>query len=264
MKSEDTEVLATVQSTFPLLTRHGETYHDHFIPAQGSPISVDDAAWQPLPTSQHVWGGLAAVYDHFDIVRLTIEAQRLFPTGVYSLLRGALLGACQALWLVEPEDAAERQERARRYTEEWYLRRIQFQMEVTPDLSTEDAAFSGAQLKRFGEDLAEVRRLRTTKARFEATSIVREAAAATFPEQRHLQQDILSAWRRMGGDAHVLGWAMMTQNTEWGTKADDGLTSAVVTVSPVVMANSYLGAWLIYCKARKRLYRLANLDDPAA
>lgn len=263
MTPDETEALAKVQSTFPLLERHGETYQDHFVPEPGSPIALDDAEWQPLALSQHVWGSLAAVYDHFDIVRLTVEAQRLFPTGVYSLLRGALLGACQALWLLHPEDAAERQERARRYTEEWYVRRIQFQQELTPDLSTEEAARSGAQLKRFDEDLAEVRRRRNTKARLEATTIVREAAAVTFGD-RNLQREIVSAWRRMGGDAHVLGWAMMTQNTEWGVKGDDGLTGAVVTVSPVAMANSYLGAWLIYSKARKRLYELANLGDPAA
>ena len=127
----------------------------------------------------------------------------------------------------------------------------------------EDAGRSGIQLKRFDQDLAEVRRRRTTTTRFVATSIVKEAAGATFAE-RHLQREILSAWRRMGGDAHVLGWAMMTQNTEWGSQGDDGLTGAVVTASPVAMANSYLGAWLIYARARRRLYHLAGREDPAA
>lgn len=264
MTAEGPEALTKVQDTFPLLQSHGETYRNHFVPKQGSPLALDDADWLLLPLSQHVWGGLAAVYDHFDIVRLTVEAQRLFPTGVYSLLRGALLGACQALWLIEPDDASERQERGRRYSEEWYLRRIQYQRELSPDLTPDAAARSGEQLRRFDKDLAEIRRRRTTKAKFESTAIVRSAAAATFPEAPSLQREVLSAWRRMGGDAHVLGWAMLTQDTQWGEKGEDGLTGAVVEVSPMVMANSYLGAWLIYSRARRRLYELASVRDPAS
>lgn len=263
VNQDEFEALARVESTFGLLGRHGDTYTSHLVPTPGSAIALDDDEWQPLPLSQHVWGGLAAVYDHFDIVRLTLESKRLFPTGVYSLLRGALLGACQALWLVEADDPLERRERARRFTEEWYLHRIQYQQELTPDLSVDDAARSALQLKRFDDDLAEVRRRRTSKTDFQATRIIRDVASAAFPSAPKLQRDLTSSWRRMGGDAHVLGWAMMTQNTEWGPKGEDGLTGAVVTVSPLTMASSYLGSWIVYCKARKRLYELSGLVDPA-
>jgi hypothetical protein len=255
--TSELEAIEKMRSTFSTLDKHGARYLQHFDPSPGSPLADDDSTWPLLPLSQHAWAALAAVYDHLDITRMTIEQQRLFPTGVYSLMRGALLGSCQALWLVSPEDSAERQERGRRFSEEWYRRRIEYQSEFTPDLEIHEAARSARQLKRFDHDLAEVRLMRTTRIDFQATRIVREAAEAAFPDA-HIQREVVREWRRLSGDAHALGWALMTQTTSWDS--DDGPSSAVVTGSAASLANVYLASWLIYGKARRRLFELGEVS----
>lgn len=257
MDAADLKAINKVRSTFSALDGHGARYQQHFDPSPASPLAADDSAWPPLPLSQHVWAALAAVYDHLDITRMTIEQNRLFPTGVYSLMRGALLGSCQAWWLVYPKDALERQERGRRFSEEWYRRRIEYQSEFTPDLDVDEAASSARQLKRFDQDLAELRRLRTTKTGFQATRVVREAAESAFPEP-NIQREVVREWRRLSGDAHALGWPLMTQTTTWDS--DDGPSSVVVTGSVSSLANVYLASWLIYCKARRRLFALGEVS----
>ena len=258
MDDAELSAIEKVRSTFSMLDKHGARYRQHFDPSPGSPLAKDDSMWPLLPLSQHVWAALAAVHDHLDITRMTIEQQRLFPTGVYSLMRGALLGSCQAWWLVYPKDAAERQERGRRFSEEWYRRRIEYQADFTPDLDVHQAAASATQLERFDRDLAQVRSMRTTTVGFQATRLVREAAENAFREA-HIQREVVREWRRLSGDAHALGWALMTQTTTWDSV--DGPSSAEVTGSAVSLANVYLVSWLIYCKARRRLFALGEISD---
>jgi hypothetical protein len=132
------------------------------------------------------------------------------------------------------------------FSEEWYVQRIRWQSLMSPDLAdADDAARSGAQLRRFDEDLARLRSLRTSKARMNSTVIVEEAARITHPDSAALQRSTLREWRRTGGDAHGLGWPLMTQSVEWGEKGPDGLTEAVAEVNLVSLANAYLAAWLV-------------------
>ena len=47
----------------------------------------------------------------------------VYPTSHFTVLRGALVGAAQSVWLLSPDDALERQQRALRVIDEWYRRR---------------------------------------------------------------------------------------------------------------------------------------------
>ena len=244
---------------------------NHLVPEPTSLLAQDDAgSWQKLLLSQHVWSALASTYDHLDLFRSTVHARKIYPTATYSLLRGGLLGACQAMWLLEPEEAAERQERGRRYSEEWYVKRIQWQqtflpsagasrksgLVYAPQLEAHEAGRVASQLELLKSDLELLRMARTSSATYNSTAIIERVAEVVFPDDLHARRSLVREWRRLGGDAHVLGWSLMTQETSWGTLDEDGKTSATVQGSLASLGNSYFSVWLVYRRAWQRLDEL--------
>lgn len=172
-------------------------------------------------------------------------------------MRGALLGSAQALWLLIPHDPSLRRERGLAAAQEWYSKRIQWQQELSPDLPVADAARSGEQLQRLDEDLTQVLALRTQRFTLNSTLIIEEAAKAVFEESK-FAREALREWRRLGGDAHALGWPLMAQRTTWAKRGLDGLSEATVMGDLVSLANAYLLAWTFYMRAVARYDELST------
>lgn len=108
------------------------------LPAPGSPLAIDDQPLRALYTDTKIQGLSATV----KLTALMAEEQLLsaWPAGhpneqgmrevwfppysVYSLLRGSLEASAHALWLLEPDDSAERLSRFGgliRYSQDQYL-----------------------------------------------------------------------------------------------------------------------------------------------
>lgn len=264
-------MIAAIQETFPELADDGLRLRNHLLPDPRCPLAADDEmSWRPLPLSQHVWSCLSAAFDHLDLFKSTIDDRKTYPTATYSVLRGALIGACQALWLLADSDPAERQERGRRFSQEWYKQRIQWQKTFTPQskpsvpgslllvsqLDPDDAARSIRQVALLEGDLQRLKDARTSTTRFFTTDLIAEIAPVAFPNSVEHQRTLTREWRRLGGDAHALGWTLMTQGPSWGVRDPDGKTRANVQASVSSLANSYLTAWLVYRCAWKRLDEL--------
>lgn len=252
------EYVHKIEATFEDLTAIGERLRAPHYSMRGSRLAEDDADWTPLSVSQLAWGCFAAAFDHLDLVRLTIEKHRTFATATYSVLRGGLLGACQAAWLLGPDDADGRRERARIFGNEWYGNRIKWQKGLTPDLSVDDAGRSAAQLNVLEHHQKALAAKRRTKAAFNSTANVEWVGQRYFPDKPALQRSLMSQWRRLGGDAHALGWTLMTQDKVWDTSATttDGLTPAVVTASLSDIAEGYLACWYVNLVAWRRFDEL--------
>jgi hypothetical protein len=256
----ESEYVQKISDTFDKLAEIGERLREPHYSRPGSRLAQDDEDWPSLPISQLAWGCFAATFDHLDLVRLTVENERTFVTGTYSVIRGALLGSCQAAWLLFPESAAERRERSRTFANEWYVNRIKWQEGLTPDLPVEAAARSAVQLNRLDADRAALELKRTSKAAFKSTSNIEWVGNALFPDEAPLRPSLMAQWRRLGGDAHALGWTYMTQNTSWeaGRTTADGLTPARVTGSFSDLAEGYLAAWIV---SRRAWQRFDELDS---
>jgi hypothetical protein len=84
-----------------------------------------------------------------------------------------------------------------------------------------------------------------------------------LPGRGALQRSMMSQWRRLGGDAHALGWTFMTQNKVWdrASGTSDGLTPAAVTASFSDTAEGYLAAWHVCRVAWRRFDELNTLAD---
>jgi len=87
-------------------------------PAAGSALEADDTDFPGWPISRLADGGLAAAVDHLQALRIHLEAKNMFPFATGTLLRGALLGSAQVVWVLSPNDQPMRLERSRKLADE--------------------------------------------------------------------------------------------------------------------------------------------------
>ena len=113
--------LRLLRSTFPTLDEWGVDLESAFVPGQGSALAVDDTDWIPVPVSQVAVMGLGSARDHLQAVRVLIEAGQVFPFAHSTLIRSAVVGGAQAVWVLAPEDPATRIDRARLLAEHMYV-----------------------------------------------------------------------------------------------------------------------------------------------
>src|SRR4051794_6298255 len=71
-----------------------------FVPTPGSELRADDDQWPPLALSQLAKAGLDVAAEHLYASTVLIDAGQVFPFAHRALLRTALLGATQAVWLL--------------------------------------------------------------------------------------------------------------------------------------------------------------------
>lgn len=261
MPSEHDLALAKMQETFAVVDELRSGWLTRTAPPAGTALALDDETWPSLCLSDLARMSLYSAWDHFDVVKLTFEAQRLFPTGVNGVLRGALVAASQAVWLLGSDEAGVRRERGLMVAEEWYARRIQWQKGMTDMLPTEDQVTSLKQIDLMQSHLDRVRALRTTAEQLQPTAFIQWAARHRFGAGSTQAQMAVQYWRQLGGDAHAIGWQFLLQDVEWQEKADQGLHHAVVTGSISSVAEPYLCAWYLF---RQGLERMDALHDAAA
>lgn len=253
--SED-EVLRTLEATFTEHESLRVRWQTALAPEATSPLAQADAVWPRLPFTEHVRQSLASAWDHFDVVRLTVEQRRLFPTGVNGVLRGGLVASAMALWLVGPAEASVRDQRGLALTDEWYHRRIQYQKDSLA-ISAEVNVAGQKQLRMLEEDREAAALLRTNATKIQATDVIRWSASLQYGANTLQQKSALLEWQRLGGDAHALGWQLMTQDTVWG-EAASGQAEVQVRGSLSNVAEPYLCAWHMFLSAIKRFDELGE------
>lgn len=254
MSTGDDASLAAMRRTFAPHEDLRVRWQVAAAPAAGSELERADRVWPHLPFSEHVRQCLTAAWDHFDVVRLTIDAGRTFPTGLNGVLRGCLVSAAMALWLVGPNDSPVRDQRGLALTDEWYHRRIQYQRNLLELVDGEEAR-GQAQLVRLTEDRRKASALRTAGTRVQPTDIIDWAAAHQYGKNTALHRQALLEWQRLGGDAHALGWQLLMQDVQWGD-GEGGPVEAYITARFANIAEPYLCSWHIFMAALKRFDEL--------
>jgi hypothetical protein len=74
---------------------------DPLVPAEHSSLAADDKAFPLMPTSQVAYNGILGAVEHLHLFRTTFMATRLlYPAAYYTVLRSALMGAAQAVWVL--------------------------------------------------------------------------------------------------------------------------------------------------------------------
>lgn len=244
--SNDEQRFGVLGPTFLDLDRWGRRLAGGLLPAQGSQLARDDTDLPQLPLSQLALLGLATARDHLHAVRVLLEARELFPLAQLSLIRAALIGASQTVWLLEPDDRPRRLERGRCLAAHNYS---EFNKCLTVLLTLTDPPHQGTleaktKVERRMADVSQIRDAEGEKSALNATAMIEGAATATFPESRHAGESV-AVWRQTSGCAHGYQWPLLVAAGARSATRPDAIGMAKVVVGGTVegLENPYMCAY---------------------
>ena len=172
-------------------------------------------------------------------------------TALHTVLRGALLGAATAVWTLGPDDAIERQQRALRLAKLWYQRKAQYDETCRPHCPPEDLPILNHQIQHSKEQRAKVRALWAATSTITAieeptdTKVINWVADFLFGDDAVKATSIRGYWSELSGDAHALGWQLVSRRTSPLLRESGGfrVTSAEGGIDHV--ADPYLAAFAV-------------------
>lgn len=206
----DDEVRARTAEIWPEVRKCLNRLSVHWRPEAGSDLATDDAS----VTDTHWPSSLARTSLGIATENLDVAITWMLNHGptifaMHSLLRTALAGGAQAVWLLAPEDGHERLARAAAVSKDAYWNHLHWASGITdpfPD-AIDPARLAEIQSilveKAEGQNRAEVRLTRVIK---EAVEFIYDS-----PPDPRVTEEALAAWRSMSGIAHALPWELETR-----------------------------------------------------
>jgi hypothetical protein len=95
------------------------TVQTPLVPEPGSSLARDDQDFSWFPPSNVAYGQIVTAVEHLELFRTSFLASRqLYPSAHFTVLRSALVGAAQALWVLKPRQRVIRIEHAARLVRE--------------------------------------------------------------------------------------------------------------------------------------------------
>jgi hypothetical protein len=251
------QLLDKVTSTFETLDEWRRLLTRYADPLPGSDAALDDAGWRWAPPTSLARNGLGAAVDHLHAVRVLMDARQMFPMAQSTLIRAAILGASQAVWILAPPSSAERVANGRNLAYQNYRQQLVFGRQAMRDLPPEallpEAASGRAHLEmRISELEGVIQADGSRPAPPNATRIIELAARETFATQSAPEvfvTEAVLAWRATSGTAHALPWPLLGQpDTTIGDVEPDGMTQHVAAGGIHRIASSYMCAFWITVK----------------
>lgn len=219
LSDSDRRALEQMLSTFPSLEAWRARSRSVEEPQRGSEAALDDAIWRWMPPSEIARQSLVAATQHLNLARTAIEAKDIYPSSHFTVLRGGLVGASQALWILGPDDRVERQQRALRVIDEWYRRALQHAAEYLPlidDSADRQEMQQGiAHMRGRRDDARRLWRDTSTlsdKQTLELTDVITWSASEVMKDPLRAAL-VKPLWQQLSGDAHALGWAVLTRSS---------------------------------------------------
>lgn len=182
-------------------------------PAAGSPLADVDTVFAPFRVSEATRMSLVSATEHLQLARTAIESGQAYPSAHFTVLRGALVGASQAIWILSADDLQTRQQRGLTLIAEVYEQLGLYYNEVGRlDLTPEEKTGNDESLTWCRERQEDVQELRVKESDLTPTGFIDIALRKAFADEG-LRGAGRLMWRQMGSDAHVLGWAMMQRGS---------------------------------------------------
>lgn len=251
------QLLDTVTSTFATLDEWRALLVQYHDPLPGSDAALDDAGWKWAPPTSLARNGIGVAVDHLQAVRVLIGVGQMFPMAQSTLIRAAILGASQAVWILAPATSAERVENGRNLAFENYRQQLVFGEQAMRDLPAEtiqpEAAEGRAHLRQRLDELGAVIRADGKQpVKPNVTRIIELAARATFSTQanpEHYVTEAVLAWRATSGTAHALPWSLLGQpDTTISDVGADGMAEHIAAGGIQRIASHYMCAYWMTVK----------------
>jgi hypothetical protein len=235
---------AAVADTFPQLTVWGDAVKALPQIEDGSPLAEDAQVFPWLTTADLARQALCGAQDHLKGFRAWSLNDELYPIATFSLLRAALVGGALATWILIPHDSEVRVSRSLVAAQDWYENHLRWGRTMA-DYAL-NAAVHADQLRHLENRLDEVRALRSGRIpnwpRLNMTEVIVEANAALWPGEKGRADQTKALWQAGSGDAHALGWAVLSRGNEM-TPHGDGMGTVATRPSDKDVADAYLCAY---------------------
>ena len=241
-----------IRLTFPQLTAWGELVKQVFAPSPESALHDDDKVFKWLSTSDVAWQGLCAAQDHLKGFRAWLLANDapeadhrpgLFPIATFSLLRGALVGGAVASWVLTSDNVEVRVGRSLTVAADWYHHHLAWGRSMR-SLAVDPVRHESqlAHVEARAAEVAALRKNRLPRGRLKTTQVIIEANAEVWPDDATRATETLGLWQAGSGDAHALGWSILTRGYEMTPLASE-MGQFIGLPSMLDVANAYLCAY---------------------
>ena len=161
----ENETLDAIAATYPTLDRWRELLAEGVVITHGSELQRQDEEWTYVPSSTVALLGLGAAREHLHAIRLLIDTNELFPSATATLGRAALVGAAQSVWMLAPDDHAERMRRSASLVREDYRHHLNYGKFTLEDTETVViTASADEQVERLSERIEGMLRWRIATA----------------------------------------------------------------------------------------------------
>lgn len=212
-------------------------------PEAGSELAMDDGIFPHMAISQLARMSLLPAGEHLRLALDAIKAQQLYPSSHFTVLRGALVGASQAVWMLGPEDRDERRERGLIVLTEMYKQMGKYYRFLDgTQLQANDRERLHDQQLWLGQRSAGVDLIRKTRASLILTDVIGAAADHVFPDTTS-REAVRRMWHEMSADAHVLGWSLLQRATFGQPDRRTGVGEAKAPGNPERVAEAFLASY---------------------
>jgi hypothetical protein len=169
----------------------------------------------------------------------------LYPSAHFTVLRGALVGSSQAVWILAPDEANERQERGLIVIGEMYQELLKSYNEAGAN-QLDESQRQGLvkQIAWCRDRIEEVTTLRRGGAKLNQTQMIKWAVQYRFRDPKRAGE-VRGLWRQMSADAHVLGWGVFQRSSPFRAEPRSGLGVAEAGGSLDDVAEPFVAAHLL-------------------
>lgn len=202
-------MLQLIADTYPTLDKWRKLTAEGVVITYGSEMQLQDVEWPYVPSSTVALVGLAAAREHLHAIRLLIAARELFPSATATLARAALEGAAQTVWMLAPDNHAERMRRSLSIVREDYRHHRNFGEFVATAETVEKNITAHEQMTRLRDRFDAVTALADQyggATRIVMATDVLPAAVEATTSEKAFREHAQLRWRQMAGSAHSLLW----------------------------------------------------------
>jgi hypothetical protein len=215
-------------------------------PERHSDLAKDDKVFPYQRISEMTRISLISASEHLRLVWDGLARHNLYSTAQHTAVRGALVGAAQAVWITAPDDPATRRRHGHAVIAESYeqLRKShQRTLEVVSELG-----LSPAQELQVRDQVAWITTrqqalvaVQPAPMKVNIADVLRDIGPAAFPNAPLRRGGLRLAWNTLSSDAHVLGWSLATRADFQAAGPADRATGLSVGIVSGPMAE--LAGW---------------------
>lgn len=241
MSQADRAALAQMFATGPDLDRWRLRAHTVDEPESASDLALDDKVFPHMAISQLARMSLVLSGEHLRLALDAVRAKQLYPSSHFTVMRGALVGASQGVWILSPDDRRERRERGLIVLTELYKELDKYYSSLS-GLSSDEQEKLEDQQRWLSGRRAQVAAVRTTRAKLQLTDVIRKSAEHTFASAGH-HEAVRRLWREMSADAHVLGWSLFQRSDFGPADRRTGIGEGQAPGSPGHVAEAFMASY---------------------